>query len=174
MAEGKAGSPDLQQIRNILFGEQASQIEDRFTTLEQNINALRRETRQLRQALEVEATARTEADHALDDSQTAQRQAALNDLLSLWQTALAGERADREAHGQKLATALEAYRQAQDAVTAQLIAHLQREQQQRAEQFMALLATLTANATGQSEATMSLSAALDEWRGRHISAAEAA
>lgn len=173
MAEGKAASPDLQQIRSILFGEQASQIEDRFTTLEQNINALRRETRQLRQALEVEATARTEADHNLDETHTARREAALTDLLAVWQTALMGERADRDAQEQKLAVALETYRQAQDAITAQLVAHLQREQQQRAEQFAALQAALAANAAGQNEAAAALSAALDDWRTRHINSPDA-
>lgn len=168
MAEEKNISPDLQQIRNILFGEQASQIEDRFAALEQNINALRRETRQLRQALEVEATARTEADHALNQDHTLKRDAALSDLIALWLESLASEQADQREQGDRLAAALEAYRQAQDGVTAQLIAHLRGEQQQRAEQFAALRQALVDNLAGQDQVMATLTATLNDFRARHI------
>ncbi|MCO5188901.1 MAG: hypothetical protein M9941_00060 [Anaerolineae bacterium] len=78
MSKNKTPEPpeDLQQIRNLLFGEQATQYDDRFLAVENAINALRRENRALRNALEVEATARTEHDHTQNERLVAERDAA--------------------------------------------------------------------------------------------------
>lgn len=58
---------EVDNIRNILFGEQAQQIEERFISVEKSIASLQRETRHLRQLLDVECSAREKADQALNE-----------------------------------------------------------------------------------------------------------
>ena len=58
MEKEKANVNDVDNIRKILFGDQISQMEERFSQVENSIAQLRAETRSLRQALEAEVTAR--------------------------------------------------------------------------------------------------------------------
>jgi uncharacterized phage infection (PIP) family protein YhgE len=72
---------DVDSIRKILFGDQATQIEDRFNSIETSINQLRSENRNLRQALEAESTIRKQALEA----ESTMRQQANGDLNNLIQ-----------------------------------------------------------------------------------------
>lgn len=173
MADEPGVTQDLQQIRNILFGEQASQIEERFDGLDRAINALRRETRALRQALEAEATARTEADRAQLQRLIKERDEAYRELTTTWLEHLRRDQGQRAAQWQRLAATLEAHRQSQDETTAQLIALWQAEQQRRREQFAALQAVLEGVHQQQDQVTAALQAALTTFRSRHITAAPA-
>lgn len=58
---------DVDNIRKILFGDQISQIEERFNQNENAIAQLRTENRNLRQALEAEVTMRENTDRELHD-----------------------------------------------------------------------------------------------------------
>jgi predicted RNase H-like nuclease (RuvC/YqgF family) len=60
------GANDIDSIRSILFGDQVSQIDVRFETLEKAIDSLRSENRSLRQALETELTMRENGDGELE------------------------------------------------------------------------------------------------------------
>jgi len=61
MAQDDPNPNSIDNIRNILFGDQVAQIEERFNLLDQVINSLRNENRNLRQALESELTMREQA-----------------------------------------------------------------------------------------------------------------
>lgn len=52
---------EVDNIRNILFGDQINQMEERFAQLERSIVQLRTENRNLREALEAEVTQRENA-----------------------------------------------------------------------------------------------------------------
>ena len=54
-------SNEVDNIRKILFGDQVTQFEERFISIESSINQLRSENRNLRQALESEVTMREKA-----------------------------------------------------------------------------------------------------------------
>jgi hypothetical protein len=56
---------DVDNIRKILFGDQISQIEERFNQNESAISQLRTENRNLRQALEAEITMRENGNREL-------------------------------------------------------------------------------------------------------------
>jgi predicted RNase H-like nuclease (RuvC/YqgF family) len=56
---------DVDNIRKILFGDQISQIEERFNQNENAISQLRTENRNLRQVLEAEVTMRENMDQEL-------------------------------------------------------------------------------------------------------------
>lgn len=58
---------DVDNIRKILFGDQVSQIEERFNQNESAISQLRTENRNLRQALEAEMTLRENAHRELNE-----------------------------------------------------------------------------------------------------------
>ncbi len=51
-------SNDVDNIRNILFGEQIRQVTNQFDQVERSINSLRTENQNLRQALEMEVSKR--------------------------------------------------------------------------------------------------------------------
>lgn len=51
-------SNEVDNIRNILFGEQIRQVTDQFDLVEKSINSLRLENQNLRQALEMEVSQR--------------------------------------------------------------------------------------------------------------------
>lgn len=51
-------SNDVDNIRNILFGEQIRQVTNQFDLVEKSINSLRIENQNLRQALEMEVSKR--------------------------------------------------------------------------------------------------------------------
>ena len=82
-------SNEVDNIRNILFGQQAVQYEERFEIIDKAINSLRNETKSLRQALETEFTEREVSDQKLGQ-------------------ALEAEFASREASDQKLSQTIEA------------------------------------------------------------------
>ncbi|MCO5184523.1 MAG: hypothetical protein M9928_18690 [Anaerolineae bacterium] len=170
MSKNKTPEPpeDLQQIRNLLFGEQATQYDDRFLAVENAINALRRENRALRNALEVEATARTEHDHTQNERLIAERDAALTDLTDVLQAYLKEEQAQRAARLEALTKTLDAFLQHLDDQTAAAIGRMQAEQTERAAQFKALKATLLAAHTGDDEVADSLKSMLDGFRSGHI------
>jgi predicted RNase H-like nuclease (RuvC/YqgF family) len=64
--EENANRPsDVDNIRKILFGDQVSQIEERFNQNENAISQLRTENRNLRQALEAEVTMRENVNREL-------------------------------------------------------------------------------------------------------------
>lgn len=60
MTESGQNSPknEVENIRNILFGEQLNQSEERFRQIENSVNSLRLEISKLREALEAELTQR--------------------------------------------------------------------------------------------------------------------
>lgn len=58
---------DVDNIRNILFGDQISQMDERFAQIERSINQLRAENRNLREALEAEVTQRESAFQSLQE-----------------------------------------------------------------------------------------------------------
>lgn len=159
---------DLQQIRNLLFGDQATQYDDRFLAVESAINALRRENRTLRNALEVEATARTEHDRAQNERLVAERDAALTDLTDVLHAYLKEEQAQRAVQLETLTQTLDAFLQHLDDQTTAAIGRMQAEQKERAAQFKALKATLAAAHAGDDEVTGSLQSMLDGFRSGHI------
>lgn len=59
---------DVAKIRDILFGEQANQMDERIISLEAAVNSLRQENTRLRQALEAEVTSRSQADKTLSQA----------------------------------------------------------------------------------------------------------
>lgn len=59
---------DVAKIRDILFGEQANQMDERILGLESAINSLRQENTRLRQALEAEVTSRSQANQTIAES----------------------------------------------------------------------------------------------------------
>ena len=63
-----SGLADVAKIRDILFGEQADQIDERIIMLESAVNSLRQENKRLRQALEAEVTSRGEAGNILTEA----------------------------------------------------------------------------------------------------------
>ena len=56
---------EVESIRNILFGEQINQTEERFRQIENSINSLRLENSKLREALEAELTQREKNENEL-------------------------------------------------------------------------------------------------------------
>lgn len=56
---------EVENIRNILFGEQINQTEERFRQIENSINSLRLENSKLREALEAELTQREKNENEL-------------------------------------------------------------------------------------------------------------
>ncbi len=56
---------EVENIRNILFGEQINQTEERFRQIENSINSLRLENSKLREALEAELTQREKNEQEL-------------------------------------------------------------------------------------------------------------
>ena len=52
---------DVQQLREILFGDQVEQLVTRMEALEKALKGVRKENRALRQALEIEASASQKA-----------------------------------------------------------------------------------------------------------------
>jgi vacuolar-type H+-ATPase subunit I/STV1 len=162
----KPEEKDLQQLRDILFGEQALQTEDRFAALESAINTLRRETRQLRQALEIEAIARLEADNTQGESFAQELDTSLSDLVTILVNHLENDKQKRTAQYTTLAQTLDAYRQSQDDVSEELVAHLRSEQRKRQEQFSQLLAALSTGQANQDEVSMAVSALLRQYRAK--------
>lgn len=65
---GNGLANDVAKIRDILFGEQANQMDERILSLESAINSLRQENSRLRQALEAEVTSRSRANDAIVES----------------------------------------------------------------------------------------------------------
>lgn len=192
---------DLQQIRDILFGEQALQFEARIEKLEQSIialrreredavntlrrertdaisnlrqehdsdvNDLRRENRNLRHALEVEAMARTAHDERLLADMTARRNALVENLTQLLQDHLLREKEARAQQSQLLHDTVEAYRQAQDELTTQLIAHLQARQEETDRRFAALQAALDTQRRSRDDVAHLLSAELAHFQSSHV------
>jgi uncharacterized membrane protein YkoI len=60
-------SNEVDNIRNILFGEQIRQVTTQFDLVEKSINSLRLENQNLRQALEMEVSKREQEIKKLDD-----------------------------------------------------------------------------------------------------------
>jgi lipid II:glycine glycyltransferase (peptidoglycan interpeptide bridge formation enzyme) len=58
---------DVDSIRKILFGDQLAQIEEYVKRVENSVNQLQAENRNLRQALEMEVSAREKADSKLKE-----------------------------------------------------------------------------------------------------------
>jgi valyl-tRNA synthetase len=159
---------DLVQIRNLLFGEQADQYDERFQAVENSINSLRRENRNLRNALEVEATARTANDNEHNQRLVNERDAALTALTDVLATYLQEERANRATQSAALLATLDAYRQQMDSQTDAAIAQLQAEKKERAAQFSALQKTLQNDQKSQDDVTSNLLSTLDGFRQGHI------
>ena len=69
-SKASSGSPknEVDNIRNILFGDQINQMEERFVQLEKSISQLRTENRNVREALEAEVTQRENAFQTLQDT----------------------------------------------------------------------------------------------------------
>ena len=155
---------DLQRLRDILFGEQALQTEDRFETLEKSINALRRETRQLRNAIEMEAISRIKIDGEQKALLQKERQHALTDLSTILLNHLENEKAKRAYQYQELQKTLEANRQSQNQITEQMIAFVREEQRQREDQFARLQKTLFAGQQNEDEVGDGLSKFLQNYR----------
>lgn len=158
---------DLQRLRDILFGEQALQTEDRFENLEKGINALRRETRQLRNAIEMEAIARIKIDGEHKALLQKERQMALTDLSTIFLNYLENEKAKRSYQYQELQKTLEAGRQAQAQMTEQMIAMLHEEQRQRDEQLTRLQKNLLSGQQSEDEVVDGLSNMLHNYRELH-------
>ena len=153
-------SSDLSQLRNLLFGEQAQQTDDRFEMLENSINALRRENRQLRQALEVEAMTRIEADESLGNAFSNALDTDINKLATIFlQQARAEQQAQNQQH-QAMLSALDTLQDGQDQALAQLIEHLQGERKARKQQMAALKAQLSAENTTQNSLSEKLATML--------------
>lgn len=160
---------DLEQLRDILFGDQALQTEERFDGLDRAISSLRRETRQLRHALTVEAEARVAADNSQNTGLNNYIDTSFSDLSTILIDYLANEKQKRAAQFNLLSETLNAYQKSQDDVTTQLIAHLQNEQKQRNAQFAQLQSALTADQSSQDEVVDSLSGLLTQYRSSYIS-----
>lgn len=60
-------SNEVDNIRNILFGEQIRQVTTQFDLVEKSINSLRLENQNLRQALEMEVSKREQEIKKLED-----------------------------------------------------------------------------------------------------------
>jgi len=60
-------SNEVDNIRNILFGEQIRQVTNQFDLVEKSINSLRIENQNLRQALEMEVSKREQDIRKLED-----------------------------------------------------------------------------------------------------------
>lgn len=60
-------SSDVDSIRKILFGDQLAQIEEYVKRVENSVSQLQLENRNLRQALEMEVSAREKADNKLKE-----------------------------------------------------------------------------------------------------------
>ena len=163
----KSETSDLNQLRGLLFGEQAQQTDDRFEMLENSINALRRENRQLRQALEVEAMTRIEADESQGNSFTDSVDSSLNELSTILLTHVQSERTKRAQQHVAMVDALSALETSQNEVTGKLIAHLQHEQAARSQQFAALKAQLSAENGSQNEVSDALTNLLSAYAGKH-------
>lgn len=67
-ASSRSPKNEVDNIRNILFGDQINQMEERFVQLEKSISQLRTENRNLREALEAEVTQRENAFQTLQDT----------------------------------------------------------------------------------------------------------
>jgi hypothetical protein len=65
MEDNEKLTGEVDNIRNILFGDQAKQIDGRFEEHAKSMASLRNEINSLRQALEIEASTRGEADQYL-------------------------------------------------------------------------------------------------------------
>jgi hypothetical protein len=185
-----ANTKDLQQIRNILFGDQALQFEERLENIEltlsvlrqereqavavlrqerdQAVNALRRENRQLRHALEVEAMARTSHDNELQADTTARREAALADLTELLVMHLDRDKSARAEQSQMLHDTLEAYRQSLADMTAQLVTYMQGRQAQTDKQFAAVQAALNGQHQSADGVNRQLADILLAFRDQHV------
>lgn len=159
---------DLNQIRSLLFGDQALQYDERFEALENSVNALRRENRSLRQALEVEAMARTSADSDQFDTLTSRREAALTDLTDVLIQHLQNEREKRATQLQAMIETVTAYQKHLDVQAQALIDQLTAERQERSRQFDALRDTLSSGNTRDDEVTDTLLSLLDGFRQSHI------
>lgn len=157
----KSTSSDLSQLRNLLFGEQAQQTDDRFEMLENSINALRRENRQLRQALEVEAMTRIEADESLGNSFSNTLNTDLNQFSAILSKQASEEKVARTGQHTDLISALQAMQKDQAQGMSTLVDHLQSERQAQEQQFAALMSHLSAENTGKDALTLQLTTALD-------------
>lgn len=163
---------DLSQLRSLLFGEQAQQTDDRFEMLESSINALRRENRQLRQALEVEAMARIEADESQGSDINQFVDTSFTELSSILLAHVRSEQQKRVEQHQAMLDALAAMEQSQNDVTAKLIAHLQFEQDARAQQFAAMRERLSAESGVQSSVSAALADQLAAYAAKHEASSE--
>lgn len=67
-ATSKSSISDVDNIRKILFGDQIAQIEEQIKRLDSSISQLQAENRNLRQALEMEVSAREKADKTLQEA----------------------------------------------------------------------------------------------------------
>jgi septation ring formation regulator EzrA len=115
---------DVDSIRKILFGDQATQIEDRFNSIETSINQIRSEIRNLRQALEAESTMRQQALEA----ESTMREQALEAESTMREQALEAESTMRQqANGDlnNLIQALEEKLKARDTTQTSLVSALQ-------------------------------------------------
>ena len=152
----KTEGSDMNRLRDLLFGEQALQTDDRFAALEMAVNSLRRENRSLRQALEIEAMSRLEASREESAAAANNLDQSVIDMAQVLLSHLANEKTARTNQASKLADSLAAMQKSQDETTAQLISHLQQEQKTRAAQFTALRDSLAADAESHNELTDSV------------------
>ena len=74
MEDNEKLTGEVDNIRNILFGDQAKQYEERFEEHARSLASLRNEISSLRQALDIEASTRGEADKYLMESGVVDRQ----------------------------------------------------------------------------------------------------
>ena len=160
---------ELNQLRSLLFGDQAQQTEDRLESLETAINSLRRENRQLRHALEVEAMSRLDADREQGETLTGTYDVALSNLSDILQGNAAAERKNRQAQLNAMVGVLEKFQSNQDDATAKLIAQLEAEKAARAAQFAKLKEQLAASNVAADSQADSLTGLLKGFVKEHAS-----
>ncbi len=167
----KNETSDLNQLRSLLFGEQAQQTDERFETLDNAVNSLRRENRQLRHALEVEAMTRIEADESMGSSFSTEVDTSLSELSEIMLAFLSDTREKRGKQHAAMLETLTSMEQGQDAVTSQLIEHLQAERKARAKQFELLKGQLSAETDAQNAVGDAIAARLTAYAAKHESGA---
>lgn len=160
---------DMNRLRDLLFGEQALQTDDRFAALDMAVNALRRENRSLRQALEIEAMARLEADRDEASAASSDLDQSMVNIAQILVDHLTNEKAARSTQAEQMAATLEAFQKSQDEVTSRLIDHLKQEQKARSAQFAQLRKAIAADAASHNDLTDALSNALNKLSKAHES-----
>ncbi len=160
-------SSDLSQLRNLLFGEQAQQTDDRFEALENSIKSIQRENRQLRQALELEANMRVAADEAQSSQIAHAIDGSLHELSSILVEHLNSDRKQKADLHKSVDALIETLEKSQNEMSMRLLEHLQNEQEVRAKQFELLRNRLATESAQQEAAAKSLNETLSQYVGKH-------